>query len=140
MKTRPNLIGIAALIFVSLQGCFPDLSNKKFDSFLLYLYNNSSKKDCNPDSINVTFAIKNISKVSSKEVIIDVLASDVKYATIEGTRDEQIKVKVLNSADSTLILEQVIKIGKSVYVGGDLATRQVAYCSNTALGLTNFEK
>lgn len=138
MKIVYKMSWVVALFFVFFQSCFPDFGNSKFTSFILYLYNNSSQKDCIADSVAVTFVIKNVSKVNSDEVRIDVAAADVKNVNIEGTKNEWIHVKLINAADSTLILEQEIKIGKTVYEGGDPAARKISYCNNTALDLTHF--
>lgn len=120
------------------QSCFSDLGN--FKSFTLYLYNNSSKAGCIADSVDVTFVIQNVSNTSSKEVRINVEARDQKYAEIEGTKDEFINVKLLKSADNALIFEEKLKIGKRTNGAGDPASRQIAYCDNNALVLTDFDQ
>jgi hypothetical protein len=128
------------LLFFFFQSCFPDFGNKNFKSFPLYLYNNSSQNGCISDSIDVTFVIKNESNANSKEVRIVVPARDQKNAQIEGTRDEFISVKLLNSKDTSQILEQRIAIGRSLYEGGDLATRKISYCGSKAFVLSGFAK
>ena len=126
------------VIFFLTQSCFQDLGKNKFTSFQLYLYNNSSQSGCISDSLNVTFVIRNADNINSKEVRINVLARDQKNANIEGTRNESIDVKLLNSADGTTILEEKIKIGENVYAGGDLMTRKISYCDNKAFALKGF--
>jgi hypothetical protein len=127
-------------LLLCLQSCFPDMGNQNFTSFPLYLYNNSSQNGCVADSVDVTFVIKNVSNAVSEEVRISVSAREQKYAQIEGTRDEFINVRLLKSADSSLILEQRIAIGKLFYEGGDQATRKISYCGNDAFLLSGFAK
>jgi hypothetical protein len=136
--SKQSLVILFSLFLI--QSCFPDFNNDKFKSFPLYLYNNSSRTGCIQDSVDVTFVIQNVSKSNSKEVRIDVAARDQKNAVIEGTKDEFINVKLLRSADSTLIFEQKIAIGKNIHIGGDLAVRQLAYCNNETFVLTGFDQ
>jgi hypothetical protein len=136
--SKQSLFILVSLILT--QSCFPDLSNNKFQSFYLYLYNNSSRNGCIQASEDVTFVIQNVSKSNSKELRINVNAGDQKSAEIEGTKNEFINVKLFKSADSTLIFEQEIAIGKNIYIGGDLASRQIAYCDNKAFVLTGFDQ
>ncbi len=140
MKIVSKQFFIVLLSVLFFQGCFPDLGNKNFKSFPLYLYNTSSRSGCMADSVDVTFVIKNASNANSKEVRIVVPARDQKSPQIEGAKDEFITVSLLNSKDSSLILEQRIAIGKNLYQGGDLATRIISFCDNKAFVLSGFAK
>ena len=54
--------------------------------------------------------------------------------------DESINIKVLSARDSTVLLNEDKKIGKTIVVGGDVTARNVTFCGDQALKFEHFEE
>ena len=139
MKSKLILFCFLIIIF-TLNGCglISIFEPQPYSSVFINLYNNTGNANCMADSTPVIFKVSNFTDKSQKEIITEIKPKSSRSVNLVIKKGDFLLVKVLNTRDSSLIVEKTIKSADSKYLGGDLVPRNIIFCKKEEFVIENF--
>ncbi len=138
-------ITVCFILAIWFESClmFPKPSDD-FESIYIELKNgnsnhyDSTQSTCNAPSMDVTFVIDNLDQDTVRQLKLSLSPADRKYININSKKDERLLVRLLKTANDSLIFEKKVSIGSTKFMGGDPAAKVIKYCSAKELEFYNF--
>jgi hypothetical protein len=139
MKSLKYLLYIFIIISL-LSSCsfFKLFEDKPYTSALIILVNDSNKRECGIDSLDITYKISNVSTKTPQEVKVNLKPGARENINVTVKKGEYLNVKVYKTTDSTLLIEKKIKSGSGPNTWNDPITRSITFCDFKELKFVSF--
>ncbi len=128
------------LLSLTLNSCglFDMFSKTPYTSVFIILKNNSNSPDCGADSASVIFKVSNFNNRSPNELSTEVKPDNFQNINVTIKKGEYLLVRVINTQDSTLIIEKKYQAGEGPNTWNDPLPRTVTFCGKRELKFENF--